>query len=157
MNRQRTAFRSGPRQMAGMSMIEVMVAVLVLAVGLLGIAAMQSMALRGGQGTLERSNAVVQSYSITEAMRANSANAANYNTDGWLCDIPAVGTLAQNDQRAWITAIKRTVGGGDADRDACGQIEGCPAACVIRVRWDERRASGSADRALQTITTRTRI
>ena len=44
---------SSPRLTRGMSLIEVMVALLILAVGLLGIAAMQSLALRGGQSSLE--------------------------------------------------------------------------------------------------------
>lgn len=158
MKLQRSGRGPGSRRTAGMSMIEVMVAVLVLAVGLLGIAAMQAYALRGGQGSLERSNAVVQSYSITEAMRANRANAAMYNTGTMLCAIPtAAGTLAQNDLHTWITAIKRTVGSGVADVDACGQITGCPDACEIRVQWDDRRASGSKVRDLQSIETRTRI
>ena len=39
----------GRRAVTGMSLIEVMVSVLVLGIGLLGIAAMQSMALQGGQ------------------------------------------------------------------------------------------------------------
>ena len=61
------------RQMRGMSMIEVLVSVMVLGVGLLGIAAMQSIALRGGQGSLESSQAVMAANSIIEAMRANAA------------------------------------------------------------------------------------
>jgi len=48
------ATRIGGRGAQGMSMIEVLVSVMVLGVGLLGIAAMQSIALRGGQGSLEQ-------------------------------------------------------------------------------------------------------
>ena len=65
------ALRRIPRGVRGIGLIEVMVSVLVLAVGLLGIAAMQSLALRGGQGSLESSQAVMQTGSILEAMRAN--------------------------------------------------------------------------------------
>ena len=50
---------SMPRHARGMSLIEVMVSVLVLAVGLLGVAAMQSLALRGVQGSLESTQAVM--------------------------------------------------------------------------------------------------
>ena len=64
---------SVPRKVRGMSLIEVMVAMLVLAVGLLGIAAMQSLALRGGQGSLESTQAVIATSSMLESIRANRA------------------------------------------------------------------------------------
>src|SRR5690606_34431053 len=67
-------------RMRGISLIEVMVSVLVLGVGLLGIAAMQSVALRGGQSSLESTQAVMQTTAIIEAMRANWRSASDYNT-----------------------------------------------------------------------------
>ena len=76
------ATRIGAIGAQGMSMIEVLVSVMVLGVGLLGIAAMQSIALRGGQGSLESSQAVMASNSTIEAMRANRANASAYVYDG---------------------------------------------------------------------------
>lgn len=137
---------SRPSRIQGVSLIEVMVAVFVLAVGLLGMAAMQSLAIRGVQGSLESSQAVMQTYAITEAMRANSANAADYNM-GMTCNLPSGGTLAQNDQRAWITSLKATIGN---DVATCGQIAGCPDACQITVQWNDERAGGGATRQLVT-------
>ena len=82
----------------GMSLIEVMVSVLILAVGLLGIAAMQSYALRGGQGSLESSQAVMQTGAILEAMRANRG--VDYSM-AKQCNVPAArATLVANDRRA---------------------------------------------------------
>ena len=43
-----------------MSLIEVLVAVLIMGIGLLGIAAMQTVALRNGQSSLERTQAVIR-------------------------------------------------------------------------------------------------
>lgn len=60
------------KSMAGISLIEVLISVLVLGVGMLGIAAMQATALRNSQSSLERSQAVIQVYTIFDAMRANS-------------------------------------------------------------------------------------
>ena len=144
---------SSPRDVRGMSLIEVLVAVLVLAVGMLGVAAMQALALRGGQGSLESSQAVMQTMSITESMRANRLNAAAYNLGAMQCAAPAAGTLAQNDVAAWITALKATIG-TPGDASTCGQITGCPLDCVITVQWDDTRAGGAATRQ---VVTRARI
>jgi type IV pilus assembly protein PilV len=137
----------------GISLIEVLVSVVVLAIGLLGVAAMQSIALRGGQSSLESSQAVIQTTSILESIRANPTNAANYNNNAWVCTAGGGGTLAQNDLRDWIGDLKATMG-TPGDTTTCGRITGCPAVCVISVRWNDERAGGEADR---TVTTRTAI
>ena len=128
-----------PRQARGIGLIEVMVSLVVLAVGLLGIAAMQSMALRGGQGSLESTQAVMATNSILEAIRANPTQAASY-TMAKTCAVPtAGGTAAGIDKAAWITALKSTIGSGPTDTTTCGQIT-CAATCVITVFWDDSRA-----------------
>ena len=148
--------RSRPSTMSrharGIGLIEVMVSVMVLAVGLLGIAAMQSMALRGGQGSLESTQAVMATNSILEAIRANRAAADSYNM-AMTCAVPtAGGTAAANDKIAWITALKASIGSGAADTTTCGQIANCDDAnatnCTITVRWDDTRAGGASDRSL---------
>lgn len=139
----------GRRGMRGVSLIEVLVSVVIIAIGLLGIAAMESLALRGSQGSLESSQAVMQTNAILEAMRANRPNAAAYNM-GMTCAVPGgVGTLAASDQRAWITALKASIG-TPGDATTCGQIQGCPGACVVTVRWDDQRAGGGSARTVVT-------
>lgn len=129
-----------PRNVRGISLIEVMVSVLVLGIGLLGIAAMQSMALRAGQSSLESSQAVMQTSGIIEAMRANRANASAYNT-AKTCTAPTGTTLATNDLGNWVTTMQASLG-----TSACGQIAGCPAACEITIYWNDSRAGGAAER-----------
>ena len=104
---------SMPRHARGMSLIEVMVSVLVLAVGLLGVAAMQSLALRGVQGSLESTQAVMATSSILESIRANRAQADAYNM-AKLCSgtVTASDALAQSDKNAWLTSLKTTIGSG---------------------------------------------
>ena len=147
---------SMPRHARGMSLIEVMVSVLVLAVGLLGIAAMQSLALRGGQGSLESTQAVMATNSILEAIRSNRDQANAYNM-AKTCAVPAsTGTTASNDRAAWISALKTTIGSGvAADTTTCGQISNCDSAnatnCTITVFWDDSRAgtdAGGTNRSL---------
>ena len=131
------------RVQRGAGLIEVLVAVLVLAIGLLGIAAMQTTALRNNQSALERSQAVIQSYAILDAMRANreQALAGAYDLGALTCAVPATaGTLAQNDLIAWMQSLQATLG-----PDACGQVS-CPAnsPCTVTVRWNDVRAADGA-------------
>ena len=127
------------RHARGIGLIEVMVSVLVLAVGLLGIAAMQSFALRGGQGSLESTQAVMQASSIFEMMRSNSG--VDYSM-GKQCTVPTAGaTLVANDQRAWIQSLRSTI--GDADT-TCGEIACAAGTCLVTVYWDDSRAGGGA-------------
>lgn len=132
-------------------MIEVLIAVLVLAIGLLGIAAMQAAALRNSQSSLERSTATVLAYSMFDAMRANAnvARVSGYNM-GMTCNVPAGGDLAANDRSAWITRIQQNLG-----NTACGQIQCLADQCTVTIQWDDRRGTGGGT-AQQFITT-TRI
>jgi type IV pilus assembly protein PilV len=138
----------------GTSLIEVLISVLVLAIGLLGIAAMQAITLRNGQSSMERSQAVMQTYSIMDSMRSNllPARANAYNM-ARTCAAPAAGTLAQTDLNTWITSLKANLGA-----DACGTID-CntiaPNVCEITVEWNDSR--GTRGSTAQTMMTRSRI
>lgn len=129
---------------AGVSLIEVMIAVLIMGVGLLGIAAMQATALRNNESALERTQATIQSYSIIDAMRANRQNALGgaYNL-ARTCTAPTDNTtLAQNDLRRWVNSLKDTLGDNDG---SCGTIACNGNECAITVEWDDSRATeGSA-------------
>lgn len=147
--------RSSPsaRSVRGISLIEVLVAVVVLSIGLLGVAAMQSVALRGGQSSLETSQAVMQTNAILDAMRANRAAAEDYNTDGMVCTAVAGSSVAEVDLQTWITDLKNNIANTDDDDTTCGEITGCPEACVITIQWDDSRAGGGNERQVVTRTT----
>jgi type IV pilus assembly protein PilV len=138
----------GDRQRArGVGLIEVLVAILVLGIGMLGVAAMQAMTLRNSQGALERSQAVIQTYSILDSMRANRAQAiaGAYNLASMTCTEPAAADLVTRDQNTWLTGLKDQLGDS-----TCGQIN-CTAAgnCTITVQWDAERGGGT-NQQLQT-------
>ena len=146
-----------PRHARGVGLIEVMVSLVVLAVGLLGIAAMQSMALRGGQGSLESTQAVMATNSIIESMRANSTNVASYAPyDGTAScvAVPAAGsTVATRDISTWVTNLKSTIGSGVGDATTCGKIELLASGNFrVTVQWDDRRAGGGQTRQIVTET-----
>lgn len=144
--------QSTPRHVRGISLIEVMVSVLVLGVGMLGIAAMQSLALRGGQGSLESSQAVMATSSILEAIRANRTQADSYNMAKTCATPSTVSSLADYDKKAWVAALKSTIGSGASDDSTCGQITNCDdenaTNCTITVFWNDSRAGGGSSRSL---------
>lgn len=139
---------------SGVGLIEVLVAVLVMAIGLLGIAALQATALRNSQSSLERSQAVVLSYAILDAMRANpmEARAGGYDM-GMSCqaktlsrtDQPAEASLGRSDRNAWIGLIKSELGGSGCGTIACAAAAGTEARdCRVTVRWDDSRGTGGS-------------
>jgi type IV pilus assembly protein PilV len=131
----------------GFSLIEVLVAVLVLAIGLLGVAALQINATRANQSAELRSQASMLAYFMLDAMRANreAALAGSYNLTSMTCTLPSGGTLAQNDQRYWLEKAKGTLGAS-----ACGKIE-CDNTgnCIVTLQWDDSRAGGASDQVIE--------
>ena len=136
------------RNSHGVSLIEVLISVLVMGVGLLGIAAMQATALRNSQSALERSQAVIQSYTILDAMRANldEARIGGYNTA--MCAVPGGTPLAIADRVNWLNAVRASMGAS-----ACGAIACDAATCTVTVQWDDSRGTnGAATQEFATVT-----
>lgn len=134
------------RNELGATLIEVMISVLIMAIGLLGIAAMQAAALRNSQSSLERSQAVISTYTVLDAMRANrqAALAGAYNTADFLCKTDGSGSLAALDQAAWIKGWRSTLGvDGTSDTDVCGKIDCASDICKISLRWNDSRATNA--------------
>lgn len=148
----------------GVSLIEVLVALLVTSFGLLGMAALQARAIKGNQSSMQKTQATVMTYYIMDAMRVdrNSAKLLQYNTGaldasgkiGPVCNPTAITgtTLAQNNLKAWITALKAEIG-NSADSTTCGAVL-CDADgnCRVQVRWDDTRAGGLGVQMVETYT-----
>lgn len=148
-----TTHRGRATRQSGASLLEVLVSVLILAIGLLGIAALQSITLRNTQSSSERTAAIIQSYAMLDMMRANrdAARAGSYN-QGLLCaapEDPAASRVA-GDLDRWIAQLKESMG-----ESACGSIDCGAQSCSVEVQWDDSRASDGD--AAQKITTTTRL
>ena len=65
---------------AGFTLIEVLIAMVVLAVGLLGLAGLQATSLRNNQSAYNRSQATQSAYDLADRMRANIAGKATYTS-----------------------------------------------------------------------------
>lgn len=77
MNRQ-----SINRVIAGFGMIEVLVALLLISVGFLNMAGLQTAAKKAGYDSLQRTSAVILARDISEKMRANPVSLNRYITGG---------------------------------------------------------------------------
>jgi type IV pilus assembly protein PilV len=100
------------RSQSGFSIIEVLVAMLVLAIGLLGLAALQAQGLRFNHDAYVRTQATHLAYDIVDRMRANSTNAAAYTAadTGNQCAPLAVGATADLD--CWYRGLAAAIPGG---------------------------------------------
>ncbi len=113
----RNARGSGRSVQAGVGLIEVLVAVLIISIAFLGIAALQAMALSTNSSAMARSMATISSYSILDAMRDDllNAQAGSYNTGspttivGNAC--PAAGSsLASYQLNKWCGQLGQNLG-----------------------------------------------
>lgn len=97
---------------SGLGLIEILVAVLVLGIGILGVASTQVVSLQMNSQSQSRSQAVLLAEDILDRIRANPDNPADYalvlgdaqGADNGACDTsfaPANATVAANDMATW--------------------------------------------------------
>ena len=127
-----------PGRQRGVSLIEVLVTMVVLAFGLLGLAAFQSKAQIGSIESYQRAQAAVLLQDMQSRLSGNTADAGNYVTDGALgtgdsqginCALQAAGST--RDKCEWSAALK-----GAAEKRAGvlgGAMEGARG-CVTQVQ-----------------------
>jgi len=134
--------RKVPRRQRGTSLLEVLVAVFILALAFLGSASMQMASLSGNSGAMARTMATVAAYSMIDAMRvdAESARRGVYNTALPLHPgaCPDAGTtLAARQLHDWCDALGTTLG---VSTSTSGAIE-CTSAseCVVTVNFHDGR------------------
>lgn len=136
------------RRSAGFTMVEVLVTVLVLAVGLLGLAGLQAASLRNNYSAFVRSQAVLKTYEAMDRMRANRTVAlsgsyngtfdASYSLPTQTCNNICTDTqMAASDLREWVGAVRRLPGG-----EAQITVSNTGVATVL-VSWNDDRKPGS--------------
>jgi type IV pilus assembly protein PilV len=112
----------------GTSMMEVLVTILILALGMLGLAGLQSRIQLTEMEAYQRAQAVVLLADMTDSIFANAANAASYVTGttstnplgtGTAKDCSAPATLADKDMCEWSDRLK-----GAAEVDSGGSKVG---------------------------------
>ena len=109
----------------GFSLLEVMIALLIFSVGLLGLAGMQMAGLQSNHSAMMRTIATLQSYDMAERLRSNRVG--NYAN-------PNAGSVADNDITTWNQMVARELPSGQ------GQIQVLGGGLFnVSVMWDENR------------------
>ena len=145
---------SHPARQAGVGLIEVMIAVLVLSIGFLGIAALEAMSLSTNNSAYARSMATINAYSILDAMRADltNAKAGSYNGTVTASSCPAAGgTLITQQISVWCGSLASTLGAngtttGNVNCDGNGN-------CTVTIKFDDSRSGSNLGSNAQTFVT----
>lgn len=106
---------------SGFTLIEILVAVLILSLGLLGLAGLQAASLRANHSAYLRSQATQLAYDMADRMRANMAGVVAYN-DPTLTPTPSCYTatgcsataLASDDASRWTADLQALLPAGSA-------------------------------------------
>ena len=126
----------------GFTLIEALVALLILSIGLLGVAALQLTSLRSNHSSSLRSQATLLAYDIVDRMRANQNAAKAGAYDIALAGSPTAGTVAGDDLVRWKQNLTNTlpVGKGAVARSGAGSAT----KFTITIQWDDSRGAEPA-------------
>lgn len=140
MNRFGRLHRGHARAARGFSLIEVLIALVVLAVGLLGLALLQTMNLRYTKSADQRTKAVNLASSMLDMMRSNRSQAGAYTitvpdfaaVDASAgCGSPEAVGVNQNRAR-WMCEVVENLGPG-----AAGEVTLDAGTATVVVTWEE--------------------
>lgn len=137
---------------AGYTLLEVLVALVVLSIGLLGLGMLQATSLQDNTKAYLRSIAVVRAYDMADRMRTNmdAVRAGDYDSapgsaPAQTCLLDAAGCtpaqIAAIDQWAWSQELASDLPGGNGVITNLGLT---PAVFQIDVRWQESGSEGEA-------------
>lgn len=131
---------------AGFTLLEVLVALLVLSLGLLGLAALQARTVEFNHSAYLRSQATSLAYAMADRMRANrraaldgAYDAVDFSDPFPTCGEQSGGSVAARDIASWRSALGCTLPQGH------GRVQRSGALVTIGVRWDDGRAEQNPD------------
>jgi type IV pilus assembly protein PilV len=142
----------------GFSMLEVLIAILVISFGLLGLAGLQALGLKNNQTAYLRSLATQQAYDMADRMRANMKGVAagSYNSipagagsdPGCITSNCSTAQMATNDRYEWNSANAALLPGGAgsvyrANAD-CTTLDVTSNRFCIRIGWTDKCIAGES-------------
>jgi len=136
-----------PRQ-GGFTLVEVLVSVLIFAIGLLGLAALQFTSLRSSHDAYLRSQVTQLSYDIADRMRLNQPGLASYlgsaTNDDCVTNVCNSAQMAGYDLAKWNAALSAQLPSGTGTITLTGLIYS------ISISWTEHEESGIATKTFVT-------
>ena len=133
---------AAPAKYRGTSMLEILVTILILAIGMLGLAALQGQAHTSELESYQRAQALVLLQDLSSRMEGNINNAASYVTTAIgtgvtdSSDCAGLGTRAATDLCEWSKALKGSseiIGGGTTKQGAMINGRGCVATTATNI------------------------
>lgn len=122
------------RNQQGVSLIEILIALVILSVGLLGMAGLQARTLSLNHSAYQRTQAVNLSYDITDRMRANRRAALDGDYQLALNAANPIGnSVPAQDLREWRQIIQATLPAGNSSVAINGTT------VTVIVQWDDSR------------------
>lgn len=140
----------GKRHARGVTIVEVLVAFVVLSIGMLGIAGLFAVTLRTSGTAIQRVAVVDLASDIADRIRANRRAGEAYAVEPVASDDKCVGEssvtcspeeMAKNDVLLWRRQIARIFPGGNAVGTIAyqaGSSAVAPSTYTIRIKWGER-------------------
>ncbi len=158
MTKHTMSFRNSRPKQHGFSLLEVLIAVLVLSIGLLGLAGLQATSLRYNHDAQLRGQASLLAYDMADRLRANRDAAVAGNYDGThtatACQdnfTPAGGAVAARDLDEWRQSL------GCLLPDAQGVVSRNGDMATITIQWVEDRSVDDPTAARQTFSFTSRL
>lgn len=142
---------SSRRPMAGFSLVEVLVALLVISIGMLGLAALYVETLRLNRTAIFRTQAVTLASDMAERIRANAAGVAGYagaGADSGCNEGAAAAVECTADQMAaqdvfdWQQSAQALLPGGTAVIGVVAAGGGAPNVYTLTITWTEVSQGG---------------
>lgn len=154
------------RCQTGTSLLEVLIAVVILSIGLLGLAGLQVAGLRVNQGAMQRSQATMLAYDVLDRMRSDRdfVSASNYGSTDLPAKYDAVKTVegrsvpldlgelnghVEQTVRDWAAAMNTSLTAPEgmicrtANPDS-GECTGSGSYMIVLIRWaDENNRNTS--------------
>ncbi|MEW5967275.1 MAG: type IV pilus modification protein PilV [Pseudomonadota bacterium] len=138
------------KKLSGFTLLEVMVAMVVLSIGLLGLAGLMASSMRNNQGAYHRTQATWLAYDALDRVRANRAGAlanayagANALGSPVACaplTAPAGANVAAQDINGWKNALNCALPAGDGSI----VVDAASRQVTVTVQWDDTRGTGGA-------------
>lgn len=130
--------RQVPEIQKGTSLIEALVAMVVLSLGLLGLAGLQLNAMKTAQGAHLRAQAAEHAYDMIDRMRADRDNARSGKYKITIAaSAPNGETLAAKEIASWLALVASTLPDGDASI-AMPDTQ----TVTITIQWNDTRSGG---------------